>query len=201
MDAKDQLNLNSLENLKMPPHSLETEESALGSMMLSKEAITASIEILKTEDFYQDAHRKIYDAILNIYNRNEPADVITIAEELKKTDSLEEVGGITYLADLSSNVTAVSNIRSYCKIIKEKGILRELINASDKIISAAYSSDAKADLIIELAEKSVFDITQDSTKNGLVNIKNIALESFSDLEKKGTKSQCPYWTYNRLCRS
>ena len=84
MDVKDQLDLNSVENLKMPPHSLEAEESALGSMMLSKEAITSSIEILKTEDFYQDAHRKIYDAILNIYNRNEPADVITIAEELKK---------------------------------------------------------------------------------------------------------------------
>lgn len=144
METNSELNLNESGNLKLPPHSLEAEESALGSMMLSKEAITSSIEILKIEDFYQDAHRKIYDAILNIYNRNEPADVITIAEELKKTDSLEEVGGITYLADLSSNVTAVSNIKSYCNIIKEKGILRELIDASDKIISASYSPDAKS---------------------------------------------------------
>ncbi|TIH66532.1 replicative DNA helicase, partial [Klebsiella pneumoniae] len=96
METNSELNLNESGNLKLPPHSLEAEESALGSMMLSKEAITSSIEILKIEDFYQDAHRKIYDAILNIYNRNEPADVITIAEELKKTDSLEEVGGITY---------------------------------------------------------------------------------------------------------
>ena len=78
MDVKDQLNLNSVENIKMPPHSLEAEESALGSMMLSKEAITSSIEILKTEDFYQDAHRKIYDAILNIYN----SDKILLAHHL-----------------------------------------------------------------------------------------------------------------------
>ena len=184
MDAKGELNFNSVSNLKMPPHNLEAEESALGSMMLSKEAITTSIELLNIQDFYQEAHRKIYTAILNIYNRNEAADVITIAEELKKTDDLEVVGGIPYLADLSSNVTAVSNIKYYCKIIKEKGILRELIDSSDKVISAAYSPDAQADLIIELAEKSVFDITQDSTKNGLVNIKNIALDSFSEMEKK-----------------
>lgn len=184
MDANGELNLNSVSNIKMPPHNLEAEESALGSMMLSKEAITTSIELLKIEDFYQEAHRKIYNSILNIYNRNEAADVITIAEELKKTDSLDEVGGISYLADLSSNVTAVSNIKYYCKIIKEKWILRELIDSSDKVISAAYSPDAQADLIIELAEKSVFDITQDSTKNGLINIKSIALDSFSEMEKK-----------------
>jgi len=181
--AQDELNLNTV-NMKLPPNNKEAEESALGSMLLSKEAITASIEIIKSSDFYQNAHKKIYEAILTIYNRNEPVDVITLAEELKKTDSLEEVGGITYLADLSSNVTAVSNIRSYCEIIKEKGTLRDLIKASDEVISAAYSSDAEADLVMELAEKNVFDITQDSTKNGLVNIKSIALESFSEMEKK-----------------
>lgn len=180
----EDLNLADSTNMHLPPHNLEAEQSALGAMMLSKEAITSSIELIKLSDFYQDFHRKIYDAILNIYNRNEPADVITIAEELKKTESLEEVGGITYLAELSSTVTAISNIKSYCKIIKEKGILRDLIGASDKIISAAYAPDAEVDPLIETAEKSIFDITQDNTQNGLVNIREIALDSFTELEKK-----------------
>lgn len=180
----EDVNINSTDNLKLPPQSLEAEQSALGAMMLSKSAITSSIEILKVSDFYQDSHRKIYESILNVYNRNEPADVITVSEELKKTDSLEEVGGVIYLAQLTSSVTAVSNIESYCKIIKEKGILRDLIGASDKIISAAYSADAEVDPIIETAEKSIFDITQENTQNGLTNIREIALDSFTDLEKK-----------------
>lgn len=181
--AQNEFNLNP-ENMKLPPHNKEAEESAIGSMLLSKEAITSSIEIIKPRDFYQDAHRKIYEAILTIYNRNEPVDVITIAEELKRTESLEEVGGITYLADLSSNVTAVSNIKTYCEIIKEKGVLRELIKASDEVISAAYSPEATAEAVKELAETNIFEIAKDSTRNGLENIRTVALESFSEMEKK-----------------
>lgn len=181
--AQNDFNINP-ENMKLPPHNKEAEESALGSMLLSKEAITNSIEIIKPSDFYQEAHKKIYEAILTIYNRNEPVDVITLAEELKKTESLDEVGGITYLADLSSNVTAVSNIKTYCEIIKEKGVLRDLIKASDEVISAAYSSDANAQLVIEIAERNVLNISEDSTKNGLVGIKDVALESFAEMEKR-----------------
>lgn len=178
-------NVNMDMDMRIAPHNDEAEESALGAMLLSKEAITSAVEILAVEDFYAPHHKKIYDAILNIYNRNEPVDIITLAEELKKYDALDEVGGIKYLADLSSSVSAISNAKYYCNIIKEKAILRELINSSTKVVDAAFSKDAKVSAIIELAEKSIFEITQDSTKGGLTNIKDIVLDSFNEMEKRG----------------
>lgn len=116
------MELNNLdtENLRIPPHNNDAETSALGAMLLSKEAITLSIEIISVEDFYSPAHQKIYSSILSIYNRNEACDVVTLSEELLRTDSLEEVGGSVYLADISSSVAAVSNSRYYLNIIKEK---------------------------------------------------------------------------------
>lgn len=172
-------------DMRIAPHNDEAEESALGAMLLSKEAITTAVESLVPEDFYEPHHKKIYDAIVNIYNRNEPVDIITLSEELKRYDTLDEVGGIKYLADLSSSVSAISNAKYYCNIIKEKSILRELINSSTKVVDAAFSKDAKVNSIIELAEKSIFEITQDSAKTGLTDIKEIVLESFNEMEKRG----------------
>lgn len=170
--------------MRIPPNSSDAEESALGAMLLSKEAITAAIEVLKPEDFYSEGHQKIYDCILTIYNRNEPADVVTVAEELKKIDWLDSVGGVAYLANLSSAVTAISNAPYYCNIIKEKSFLRRLIQSSDEVISDAYSSDAEVDLIIEKAEKSIFDITQDNNTRGLMPVKEVLLDSFAEMEKR-----------------
>lgn len=170
--------------LRIPPHNTDAEESVLGAMMLSKEAITVAIEVLRPEDFYAQGHQKIYESILNIYNRNEPADTVTVAEELQKTESLEEVGGVAYLANLSASVSAISNAPSYCKIIKEKSILRQLIQVSDAIISDAYSSEAETSPIIEKAEQSIFSITEDNNRKGLVALREVLLESFADMEKK-----------------
>lgn len=171
-------------SLRIPPNSLEAEQSVLGSLMLSKEAITTSIEILKSDDFYSDAHSEIYSAVLSVYNRNEPADIVTISEELKKRTSLDEIGGITYLANLTSSVASVANTKYYCDIIKEKSILRRLISTSDEIMTKAYSQDAEVNAIIESAEKNIFDITQDSHRDGLVPVKEVLLESFAEMEKR-----------------
>lgn len=179
-----ELNEVDMENLKVPPHNNDAETSALGAMLLSKEAITLSIEMISVEDFYSPAHQKIYSSILSLYNRNEACDVITLAEELSKIDSLDEVGGAVYLANLSSSVAAISNAKYYLNIIKEKSILRQLIETSSKVISRAYSAEAKASALLELAQKDIFEISEESNRHGLVSIKEVVLDSFSQMEQR-----------------
>lgn len=179
-----ELNDVDMENLKVPPHNNDAETSALGAMLLSKEAITLSIEMISVEDFYSHAHQKIYSSILSLYNRNEACDVITLAEELSKIDSLDEVGGAVYLANLSSSVAAISNAKYYLNIIKEKSILRQLIEISSKVISRAYSAEAKASALLELAQKDIFEISEESNRHGLVSIKEVVLDSFSQMEQR-----------------
>ena len=176
-------------DLKVPPHSQEAEESVLGAVMLSKDAITAAIEILKPEDFYSPAHSEIFSAVLAIYSRNEPADIVTVKEELNRRNILDEVGGITYLANLTSGVAAISNTEYYCRIIKEKSTLRKLINVSNDVMEKAFSPEAKADAIIEVAEKNIFDITQQSHRQGLIPINEVMLKSFHDIEERATNPE------------
>lgn len=168
---------------RVPPHSLEAERSVLGSMLLEKEAIIAGTEIIKEDDFYYEGHRMIYEAITSIYTRDEPVDLITLSEELKKKSQLEAVGGTAYLAELSDQVGTTANIRYYCEIVEEKSILRKLIRASNEIIAKGYDGDEEIGNIIEMAEKKIFDITQKKNQSGPESIKNVLMESLSNIEK------------------
>ncbi|MFA5524579.1 MAG: replicative DNA helicase [Tissierellales bacterium] len=168
---------------RIPPHSIEGEQSVLGSLILDKNAIVTATEILKPSDFYKEAHREIYEAVLEIYNRDEPVDLITLSEELKKRNTLDAIGGILYLADLSEAISTTANIRFYCEIVEEKSILRRLINASSEIIAKGYDADEDINIIIDAAEKKIFDITQKRSREGLDPIKEVLLESFSRIEQ------------------
>ncbi len=168
---------------RIPPHSIEGEQSVLGSMILDKNAIITATEILKPSDFYKEAHREIYESILEIYNRDEPVDLITLSEELKKRNTLDAIGGILYLADLSEAISTTANIRFYCEIVEEKSILRRLINASSEIIAKGYEADEDINVIIDAAEKKIFEITQKRSSEGLDPIKEVLLESFSRIEQ------------------
>lgn len=168
---------------RVPPHSLEAERSVLGSMLLEKEAIIAGTEIIKEDDFYYDAHRVIYEAITSIYSRDEPVDLITLSEELKKKNQLESIGGTSYLGELSDEIATTANIRYYCDIVEEKSILRRLIKASNEIIAKGYDGDEEIGNIIEMAEKKIFDITQKKNQSGPESIKNVLMESLSNIEK------------------
>ena len=173
-----------MENLgKIPPHSMEAEQSVLGAMILDREAIVAGTEILRSSDFYTEAHKEIYEAITDIFARDEPVDLITLSEELKKRNTLESIGGIMYIANLSEGVSTTANIRYYCEIVEEKSILRKLIKASNEIISKGYEDEEKIENIMELAEKSIFDITQKRNQEGLEPIKTILLDSFTRIEE------------------
>ncbi len=168
---------------KIPPHSLEAEQSVLGAMLINQEAINIAIEQLNPEDFYKEANKEIFQAIIELYSRNEPVDIITLSEELKKRGTLENVGGVSYLASLSGGVAISSNIKYYCDIVEEKSILRRLIVSCDEIMAKSYEGSEGVNSIIEQAEKNIFDITQGKHRDGFVPIKEVLLESFSKIEE------------------
>ncbi len=167
---------------KVPPHDIEAEQSALGAMLLDKDAIVAATETLEADDFYAEANKEIYSAVLVLYGRNEPVDIVTLSAELKKRNTMEAVGGIKYLSDLTEGVI-LDNIKSYCDIIQEKSILRRLIKASDEILSEGYRDEKDIDSIIELAEKRIFDITQKKSHDGFSHIKEVLMQTLENIEK------------------
>lgn len=172
---------------KIPPHSIEGEQSVLGSMLLDKDAIIVATDILRSEDFYKEAHKEIFEAIVEIYNKDEPVDLITLSEELKKRGTLEAVGGAIYLADLSESVSTTANAKYYCEIVEEKSVLRKLIKASDDIIAKGYQADEELNNIIDLAEKKIFGITQRRGQDGFAPIKDVLLDSFNKIEEMSKK--------------
>lgn len=168
---------------RIPPHSLEAEQSVLGAMIIDKEAINTAVETIRPEDFYKEANKEIYETILELYNRNEPVDLITLSEELKKRGTLENVGGINYLTSLSGSVATTANVKYYCDIVEEKSILRRLIKSCDEIIAKSFEDAEEVNSIIERAEKSIFDITQGRNNEGFSPIKEVLLDSFSRIEE------------------
>ncbi|WP_416199173.1 replicative DNA helicase [Sporanaerobacter sp.] len=168
---------------RIPPHSLEAEQSVLGAMIIDKEAINTAVETIRPEDFYKEANKEIYETILELYNRNEPVDLITLSEELKKRGTLENVGGINYLTSLSGSVATTANVKYYCDIVEEKSILRRLIKSCDEIITKSFEDAEEVNSIIERAEKSIFDITQGRNNEGFSPIKEVLLDSFSRIEE------------------
>lgn len=169
---------------RIPPHSIEAEQSVLGALLLDKEAINTAVEHLKSDDFYKEANREIYEAVLVLNNRNEPVDLITLSEELKRRDTLESIGGITYLANLSSSIATTANTKYYCDIVEEKSILRRLIGSSNEIMGLAYDNSESVNVIIEKAEKNIFDITQGAHRKGFFPINEVLLTSFAQIEER-----------------
>jgi len=168
---------------RIPPHNIDAEQSVLGAMILDKESINTAIETIRAEDFYKDANAEIYKSMIDLYNKNEPVDLVTLSEELKRRGNLDNIGGITYLANLSSGVATTSNISYYCKIVEEKSILRKLIKSSDEIMLRAYEDSEDVNIIMEKAEKNIFDITQGAEREGFTPIDEVLLDSFAKIEE------------------
>jgi len=167
----------------IPPHNIEAEQSVLGSMLLDKEAVAAATEVLQSDDFYVEAHKEIYEAILDIYDSGTPVDLVTVVEALRQRGSLEAVGGGAYISDLSMAVPSTANVRYYIKIVEEKSILRRLISASNEIICDSYEAAEDLDLIIDSAEKKIFDISQRKNTRTFEHVKTILLETYNKIEE------------------
>lgn len=168
---------------RIPPNSLEAEQSVLGAMLLDKEAISAATEIISGEDFYREAHKEIFEAIVDIYDKGEPVDLITLTEKLKMRNTLDAVGGITYLTNLMDAVPTTHNVRYYAKIIEDKSLLRRLIRASNDIISKSYEGGEEVGEIIDSAEKGIFNISLKRSTQGYVHVKNILNSNFDKIEQ------------------
>ncbi|MGI6486428.1 MAG: replicative DNA helicase [Tepidanaerobacteraceae bacterium] len=172
-----------LGNLKIPPYSIEAEQSVLGSMLLSKEAIFVAAERLRAEDFYKESHRKIFDSILELNENGEPVDLITLTELLRSKRQIEQVGGAVYLTTLTEAVPTTSNISYYCDIVQEKSLLRRLIETSSDILSMAYEPKEDVENVLDKAERMIFEIVQKRRVENYFHIKDILLSTFERIEE------------------
>ena len=174
---------------KVPPNDIEAEQAVIGSMLTDKDAVLDAVEILKPDDFYRQDNKTIYEAILNLYSKAEPIDIITVKSELVSIGKLEAVGGLEYIAVLPDKVPTTANVDKYIRIVQEKSILRNLIKASNEIIDLGYSETEELDTIMNLAEKRIFEISQGKSQKGYSEIKDILIETFSEIEKKYNQKQ------------
>ncbi|HYD33189.1 MAG TPA: DnaB-like helicase C-terminal domain-containing protein, partial [Methylophilaceae bacterium] len=164
----------SLETLKLPPHSVEAEQSVLGGLLLENEALDKIADLLSGGDFYRHDHRLIYEHICKLIERNRPADIVTVAESLESTAELSGVGGISYLGALAQNTPTAANIRRYAEIVRERAVMRKLVEVGSSIAESAYSPQGRdAQQLLDEAEARIFQIAEGGKRSseGFVDIK------------------------------
>jgi len=158
-------------------------------MLTDKDAVISAIEILKEEDFYREDNKAIYLAIINLYNKSEPIDIITVKSELEAMGKFEQIGGLEYLVQLPDKVPTTANANKYIKIVEEKSILRSLIKTANEIIQLGYDPAEDVEDIMESAEKKIFDISQNKNQKGYTPMKDILVDSFTQLEELYNRKQ------------
>ncbi|MGE5559921.1 MAG: replicative DNA helicase [Chloroflexota bacterium] len=168
---------------RVPPQNLEAEQSVLGSMLIEKEAILRATEILLPEDFYRDAHRGIYETIVAMHDKGEAVDLITVSEHLRQRGILDEVGGLAYLTTLANAVPTAANVEHYAKIVEEKSLLRQLINASTRIVTRGYEGTEDINQLLDWAEQSIFSLSQRHNQGGFSALKDVLMEAFEHIEQ------------------
>jgi replicative DNA helicase len=168
---------------KIPPHDEDAEEAVIGSMLTDKDAVIAAIEVLKPEDFYRDDNKTIFEAEASIYAKGEPIDFITVKEELISMGKFDAVGGNEYLATLTDKVPTTANIEKYVKIVEDKSLLRTLIKTANELIDLGYSQNEEIESLMDSAEKKIFDIMQRKSQKGYSSIKDILVDSFTQLQE------------------
>ncbi len=180
---------------KVPPHDIEAEQAILGCMLTDRDSVISAIEVLKADAFYREDNKAIYSAILSLYAKSEPIDIITVKAELVETGNFERVGGLEYLASLPERVPTTSNVEKYIKIVDEKAMLRSLINSANELVALGYDETEDVDNIMDMAEKKIFDLSQKKNSKGYTSIKDVLVESFAKLEElynqKGKLSGTP----------
>ena len=166
----------------LPPQSLESEQATLGAALISRTALERVLERLRREDFYLEAHRRIYEVLAHLAERDEPADVLTLPEELRRRGELEAVGGVAYVSALVESVPTAAHVEYYARTVEEKSTLRKLIDASGEITAMAHSQDQEVDDIVDQAERLIFAVAQRRMNQGFVAIRPVLLDAMERLE-------------------
>jgi len=168
---------------KLPPQATEAERAVLGGILLDPEAATRAIEVVLPEAFYHPAHARIYRAMIALFSKHEPIDVMTLSEEMRKSGDLESAGGISFLTELVDSVPSAANIEHYAKIVLDKYILRQLIGASTDISRECYRAEHDAGTILDEAEQKIFRVSESRVSQGFAHIKDILKERFEEIQR------------------
>lgn len=164
----------------IPPHNKEAEQSVLGSILIDKEAIIKIIDLLESSDFYYDTHKLIYEAMVDLYNRHDPIDLLTLTNILEERKQLDAIGGPAYLAEITSVVPTASHVFKYAQIVKTKATLRKMIKVGSAITACGYEEEEPLENLLEKAEKEVFSVTQAFMKDKFVHIRDILSKRFEE---------------------
>lgn len=168
---------------RIPPQNLEAEQAVLGGMLIEREAISKVAEFLRSEDFYREAHRLIFGAMQELFNKNEPVDLVTVTEYLRKSDKLENAGGIAYITSLANSVPTAANIIYHGKIVEEKSLLRQLINSATNIAGMGYEASEEVANILDKAEKMILEVSGRKIGGDFTPIKSIIFDAFGKIEQ------------------
>ncbi|HEY8294495.1 MAG TPA: replicative DNA helicase [Micrococcaceae bacterium] len=174
---------------RTPPQDLVAEQSVLGGMMLSKDAIADVVEVLRGNDFYRPSHESIYEAILDLYGRGEPADAVTVADELTKRGEIARIGGPAYLHQLIQSVPTAANAGFYAEIVGERAVLRRLVNAGTKIVQLGYANDGEVEDIVNAAQAEVYAVAERRTAEDYVVLKDVMESTVDEIEASGHRGQ------------
>lgn len=174
------------------PHDDVAEQSVLGGMLLSKDAIADVVESLRASDFYKPAHETIYEAILSLYGHGSPADAITVADELKKRGELTRVGGAAYIHTLIASVPTAANAQYYAEIVKEHAIMRRLIEAGTKIAQLGYANETEVDTLVDQAQAEIYAVTDGNAKEDYVSFSDALEETINEIDANSNRPDGVY---------
>ena len=172
---------------RTPPQDMAAEQSVLGAMLISKDAIAEAVEVVRGTDYYRPAHETIHDVIVELYGRSEPVDMITVASELQKRGELQRIGGAPYLHTLSANVPIAANAGYYAEIVREKAILRRLVDAGTRIVQMGYAGEGEVDDIVDTAQAEVFKIADKRSAEDYVPLSDIMDGVLDEIEAIGNR--------------
>ena len=173
---------------RTPPHDLAAEQCVLGGMLLSKDAISDVIEVIRPQDHYRPAHQVIHEVVLDLYGRGEPADAITVADELTRRGEIGRVGGAPYLHTLIASVPTAANAGYYARIVRERAILRRLVEAGTRIVQFGYAGDAEADDLVDRAQAEVYAITDHRVTEDYHSLADIMPGALDEIEAIGSRT-------------
>lgn len=171
---------------RIPPQNIEAEQAVLGAMLIKKEAVIEAMEILRPEDFYRDAHRVVFEAIMAVFQNDSAVDMITVTEQLKKSDLLDKAGGVAGVTALANAVPTAANVVYHAKIVREKAELRELINAGSEITGWAFEDSDDVEAVMDKAEKRILEVTARENSADFTPMKDIVISVFKQIEERST---------------